>query len=36
MPVQFEVADGAVRLNAVVIAATGGRATAIETIEEIL
>jgi metallophosphoesterase (TIGR00282 family) len=36
MPVQFEVADGVVRLNAVVIAATGGRATAIETIEEIL
>ena len=36
MPVHFEVGDGTVRLNAVVIAATGGRATAIEAIEEIL
>ncbi len=33
LPVQFEVADGTVRLNAVVISIEGGLATAIETIE---
>lgn len=36
LPAQFEVAEGAVRLNAVLITCAAGRATAIETIEEIL
>jgi len=33
---QFDVADGAVRLDAALIAAEGGRATAIETLEVLL
>jgi metallophosphoesterase (TIGR00282 family) len=33
MPIRFEVADGACRLDAVVISAEGGRATSIETLE---
>jgi 2',3'-cyclic-nucleotide 2'-phosphodiesterase len=36
LPAQFEVADGAVRLNAALITAEGGRALAIEGIEVIL
>lgn len=36
MPRQFEVADGAVRINAVFITAEGGRALAIEAVEAIL
>jgi hypothetical protein len=36
LPAQFEVADGPVRLNAVLIAVDGGRATAIEAIDIIL
>ena len=34
LPVQFEVADGDVRLNGVVITCEGGRATAMERFEE--
>jgi 2',3'-cyclic-nucleotide 2'-phosphodiesterase len=34
LPAQFEVADGDVRLNGVVITATAGRATAIERFDE--
>jgi len=34
MPAQFEVADGDVRLNGVLIDCEGGRATAVERIEE--
>jgi hypothetical protein len=33
LPAQFEVADGDVRINAVVVTAEGGRATAIERLE---
>jgi metallophosphoesterase (TIGR00282 family) len=36
MPQQFEVGDGPSRLDAVLITAEGGRATAIETIEVVL
>jgi 2',3'-cyclic-nucleotide 2'-phosphodiesterase len=36
LPQQFEVADGPVRLDAVLIDAEGGRATAIETLDLIL
>ena len=36
LPAQFEVADGAVRLDAALITAEGGRALAIEAIEVIL
>ena len=36
LPAQFEVADGAVRLDAAFIAAEGGRATGIEALEVIL
>jgi 2',3'-cyclic-nucleotide 2'-phosphodiesterase len=36
LPAQFEVADGAVRLDAVLIDSQAGRATAIEAIEAIL
>src|SRR5450756_1611012 len=36
LPAQFEVADGAVRLDAALIAAEGGRATGIEAFELIL
>ncbi len=36
LPAQFEVADGPVRLDAALIAAEGGRATAIEAFELIL
>jgi len=36
LPAQFEVADGAVRLDAALIAAAGGRATAIEAFEVVL
>jgi metallophosphoesterase (TIGR00282 family) len=36
LPQQFEVADGPVRLDAVLIAADGGRATAIEAVDVIL
>ncbi len=36
LPAQFEVADGAVRLNAVLVDGQAGRATGIETIEAIL
>ena len=36
LPAQFEVADGAVRLDAVLITAEGGRATAIEALEVIM
>ena len=36
MPVQFEVAEGDVRLDAVVIEADGGRARAITRFEEIV
>lgn len=36
LPAQFEVAEGVVRLNAVLIAVEGGRATGIETIETML
>ena len=33
LPAQFEVADGDVRLDAVIVTADGGRATAIERLE---
>jgi metallophosphoesterase (TIGR00282 family) len=36
LPQQFEVAEGPVRLDAVVIAAEGGRATAVETLDLVL
>ncbi|HET6494376.1 MAG TPA: YmdB family metallophosphoesterase, partial [Thermoleophilia bacterium] len=36
LPAQFEVAEGVVRLNAVLITVEGGRATGIETIEVLL
>ena len=36
LPAQFEVAEGVVRLNAVLVTAEGGRATGIETIEVLL
>jgi hypothetical protein len=36
LPAQFEVADGVVRLNAVLVTAEGARATGIETIEVLL
>ncbi len=36
LPAQFAVAEGSVRLNAALITQEGGRATGIETIEEIL
>lgn len=36
MPRQFEVADGAVRINAALIAAEGGRAVTIEAVEAIM
>jgi metallophosphoesterase (TIGR00282 family) len=36
LPVQFEVAEGPVRLNAVLVDSAGGRATSIEALEVIL
>jgi calcineurin-like phosphoesterase len=36
LPQQFEVADGPVRLDAALVAAHGGRATAIEAVDVIL
>ena len=36
LPAQFEVAEGVVRLNAVLVTVEGGRATGIETIEVLL
>jgi 2',3'-cyclic-nucleotide 2'-phosphodiesterase len=36
MPVQFDVAEGPVRIDAVLVATEGGKATAVETIEAVV